>query len=200
LIPLETSIFFSLPTVLTVFDTLVVLAVILLKGLPSTADFSYHITILPILHPIMNISWLMSICLTVSITVERYYSVCLKKNSKKVDFKIKIGLIITFLFAVIYNIPKCMEYTWQTNPSRTDYDQYDEDWNNLRVDLNLDLYGKSHLEILHQYPEIIESGHYLRKQKKILTKGFRVLSGLYHHARSLRHLNFSAHLYEMTCY
>ena len=57
-----------------------------------------------------------------------------------------------------------MEYTWQTNPSRADYDQYDEIWNNnLSVKLNLDLYGKSHLEILHQYPEIIESGHYLRK-------------------------------------
>ena len=57
-----------------------------------------------------------------------------------------------------------MEYTWQTNPSRADYDQYDEIWNNnLSVNLNLDLYGKSHLEILHQYPEIIESGHYLRK-------------------------------------
>jgi len=56
-----------------------------------------------------------------------------------------------------------MEYTWQTNPSRTDYDQYDEKWNNLRVNLNLDLYGKSHLEILHKYPEIIESEYYLRQ-------------------------------------
>ena len=150
-----------LSIVLTVFDMLVVLAVVLLKGLPSTADFSYHITILPIVHPIMNISWLMSLCLTVCITVERYYSVCLKKKTE--NSKIKIGLIITFLVVVIYNITKCMEYTWQTNPSRTDYDQYDEKWNNLRVNLNLDLYGKSHLEILHQYPEIIESGHYLRK-------------------------------------
>ena len=150
-----------LSIVLTVFDTLVVLAVVLLKGLPSTADFSYHITILPILHPTMNISWLMSLCLTVCITVERYYSVCLKKKTE--SCKIKIGLIITFLVVVIYNISKCMEYTWQTNPSRTDYDQYDEKWNNLGVNLNLDLYGKSHLEILHQYPEIIESGHYLRK-------------------------------------
>ena len=70
---------------------------------------------------------------------------------------------MTFLFVVVYNIPKCMEYTWQKNPSRTDYDQYDEKWNNLRVNLSLDLKGKSHLEILHQYPEIIESGHYLRK-------------------------------------
>ena len=103
----------------------------------------------------------MSLCLTVCITVERYYSVCLKKKTE--NCKVKIGLIITFLVVVIYNITKCMEYTWQTNPSRTDYDQYDEIWNNLRVDLNLDLYGKSHLEILHQYPDVIESGQYSSK-------------------------------------
>ena len=69
--------FLSFPVVLTFFDTMVVVFVIFLKGGPSMDEtFLFHINILPICHPLMNIFWFMSVYLIVFITLERFYAVC----------------------------------------------------------------------------------------------------------------------------
>ena len=72
-------------------DAMVVLTVVLLKGLPNTDDYSYHVNILPVFHPVMNISWLMSILLTVLITLERYYAICWRGVALKKTETIEIA-------------------------------------------------------------------------------------------------------------
>ena len=56
-----------------------------------------------------------------------------------------------------------MEYSWETNTVRTKYDPYDKIWNEIKSDYDKDrsfdpLNSKGHLEILQEYPDIVETG------------------------------------------
>ena len=80
--------------------------------------------LLPVVHPLMNLTWIMSIYLTVLLAIERFLVICwtnlkTKHYTKK---RTKVALLFTFVFVVIYNIPKCMEYTWETQTIRTGKD------------------------------------------------------------------------------
>ena len=61
---------------LAAFDSLVVISVVLLKGIPSVVETSYQTDLLLYLYPLMNISWMTSIYLTVLLSLERYVGIC----------------------------------------------------------------------------------------------------------------------------
>ena len=112
---------FLLLLALCVFDFLVIVTVILLKGIPTIDENHSLKLLLPVVHPLMNLTWIMSIYLTVLLAIERFMVICwtnlkTKHYTKK---RTKVYLLFTFVFVVIYNIPKCMEYTWETHTIRT---------------------------------------------------------------------------------
>ena len=142
------------------------MTVILLKGWPNVTESSYHTLIFPIVHPLMMGSLMMSIYLTVLLTLERFYAVCLKGTAKKQgnQERIKSIMFILFILVVIFIIPKCMEYTWQSSDVRTDYDLEERNWTNIlnnmddwdKRQFNLD--SGDHLAFLQKYRFIAESG------------------------------------------
>ena len=166
-------------SVLAVFDTLVVLTVILLKGWPNVTESSYHLMIFPIVHPLMMGSLMMSIYLIVLLTLERFYAVCLKGRAKKQgnQERIKLMMVVIFALVVIFIFPKCMEYTWQSSDVRTDYDLQDRKWTNILNNMsdfekrkyNLD--NGDHLAFLQNYRSIAESGAIDSKLTKYLHEG-----------------------------
>ena len=104
---------FLLLLALCVFDFLVIVTVILLKGIPTIEENHSLKLLLPVVHPLMNLTWIMSIYLTVLLAIERFMVICwtnlkTKHYTKK---RTKVYLLFTFVFVGIYNIPKCMEYT-----------------------------------------------------------------------------------------
>ena len=115
---------------LTVFDLIILLTVMLLKGWPNVAESSYHVAMFPILHPIMHTSWIMSIYLTVLLTLERFHAICLKRLSEKQgnNKRIKLSIVVVFVVVVMYNVPKFLEYTWTSSIVRTEYDSDDKLW------------------------------------------------------------------------
>ena len=149
---------------LAIVDSMVLMNVILLKGWPNMVETaSFYVNIFPIAHPMMNLSWIMSIYLTVLLTVERYYALCWSRKTKSNAKKTKIVLGCILLFAIIYSIPKCMEYTVRSNQIRTDYDLQDRLWNNLFKEnptLPIDLQTNDHFTLLQTKPDNAESGTY----------------------------------------
>ena len=106
---------------LCIFDFLVVVTVILLKGIPTIDENHSLKLLLPVVHPLMNLTWMMSIYLTVLLAIERFMVICWTNLKTKYYTKkgTKVYLVFTFVFVAIYNIPKCMEYTWETQTIRT---------------------------------------------------------------------------------
>ena len=53
--------------------------------------------------------------------------------------------------AMVYNIPKFLEYTLKSNTIRTNYDLQDQIWANIS-------HGSNHFDLLKSYPDNAESG------------------------------------------
>ena len=65
--------------------------------------------------------------------------------------------------AMVYNIPKCLEYTLKSNTIRTDYDLQDHNWTSIlkkdEDDLVSYYFGTNdHFDILKSKPDAAESG------------------------------------------
>ena len=83
---IEKSSFFTIKSpyflALAIFDSMVLLNVILLKGLPNMVEnSSLYVNIFTTAHPMMNLSWTMSIYLTLFLTLERYFALCWSTGS-----------------------------------------------------------------------------------------------------------------------
>ena len=158
---------------LPVFDTIVIVSLILLKGWPNVAESSNHIFAFTMAHPIMNCSYMMSIYLTVLMTLERFHAVCLKGMAKRQSNKkrIKLTLVLTLAIVVSFNLPKFLEYTLKSSYIRTDYDLDESiltsavnrlpDWKRrsyFDYDYTSPNKKPDHLAFLQSYQEIAESG------------------------------------------
>ena len=156
--------FFSF-VALAVFDTLVIVAVVLLKGWPNVAVFPNLVYIFPITHPLLSCAYMMSIYLTVLMTLERFHAIHVKRMAKIEGSQKKIKWTIGFTFAliVLFNVPKFMEYTWSLNDIRTNYDFDEKEWTSLvaktesyyRNKFSLD---KGHFEFFQNFRDYAELG------------------------------------------
>ena len=149
--------------VLAVFDTFLLITVVGIKGIPLLADTSSHIQFFTAAHPIMNISWITSIYLTILLTLERYNTIVIRGRVKNETSRKKIGLsiLVIILVVVAYNVPKCLEYTLKSIEVRTDYDLQNRNWTNLvrnlperfRINMNdLDFFNNPN------YQDMMETG------------------------------------------
>ena len=147
---------------LTIFDAMVLMIVSFIKGWPVILDTKFHVTIFPIAYPLLNLSWIMGIYLTVLLSLERFHAICMKGLEKKQgnNKRIKLSIGITFLFVCVYNIPKCMEYSWISKTIRTDYDAGDGIWSNLTQNRKYKtlLKNSNHLKFKESYPDIAALG------------------------------------------
>ena len=152
---------------LAVFDTVVALTVILLKGLPNVSESSYHVDVFPVAHPLLSCSYVTSIYLTVLMTLERFHAICLKGIAKKQNNQklIIFILILIFAFASIFNIPKFLEYTLKDSDVRTSYDIKDKIWTEQLKKVNVNPYktfynldNNDHLSLMQNYRDNMESG------------------------------------------
>ena len=109
---------------LAIFDSLVISAVVLLKGVPSVAESSYQVNIFQLLYPCMNISWTSSIYLTILLSFERFLGICYPNVAREFCTlkKTMIYIIATFTFSCVYNIPRFIEYELTNVLARTSYD------------------------------------------------------------------------------
>ena len=145
---------------------------IFLKGLPSIFDSDeLHVQIFPIFHPLLNLSLMMSIYLTILMTLDRYSAVIWQRKQGNPK-KMKLSVTILFLVCSIYTIPKWMEYRWESRYTRVDYDLQENEWTKEVVDkLNYwlqrdyNLKAKGSLKFLEEHPEIVESESSLSKCK-----------------------------------
>ena len=101
-----------------------------IKGIPLIAETSHHITMFTAIHPIMNISLIISIYLTILLTLERFNTIvitgmAMRETSQK---KIKLSMLAIILVFVTYNIPKFFEYTLKSTKVRSDYDLQNKKW------------------------------------------------------------------------
>ena len=107
----------------------------------------------------MNMSWTMSIYLTLFLTLERYFALCWIRRRTADIKKTKKIVVVIFLMAMVYNIPKCLEYTLKSNTIRTDYDLQDHIWTSIFKRNDRDYFGtNNHFDILKSEPDIAESG------------------------------------------
>ena len=143
----------------------------LLKGWPNVADSSYQVLVFPVAHPLLSCAYLTSIYFTVLMTLERFHAICLKGMAKKQESHGRIKLILFFIgiSAIIFCIPKSMEYTWKTSDIRQDYDLQDREWTQLVKNISENTFGKGginewelknldHKAFLQNYRDIAESG------------------------------------------
>jgi hypothetical protein len=109
---------------LAIFDSLVIFAVVLLKGVPSVAEFSYQVNIFQLLYPCMNISWTSSIYFTILLSFERFLGICYPNLAREFCTlkKTMIYIIATFTFSCVYNIPRFFEYELTDVLARSYYD------------------------------------------------------------------------------
>eukprot|EP00095_Tigriopus_kingsejongensis_P010932 snap_masked-scaffold206_size259025-processed-gene-1.14 protein:Tk10932 transcript:snap_masked-scaffold206_size259025-processed-gene-1.14-mRNA-1 annotation:"fmrfamide receptor" len=97
--------------------------------------------VLCVVYPIGMIAQTGSIYMTLSVTIERYLVVCwpLKARSICTNGRAKLSVFFFALFAVIYNIPRFFEVTWET--------QYLEDFGENRTVIAVTDFRKSALYI-----------------------------------------------------
>ena len=108
----------------------------------------------------------MSIYVTVLMTLERFHTIGLKRLSKKQgnQRRVKFLLIVIFVFAAAFNIPKSMEYTWETTDIRTNYDLKNQKWTAILNDMwgsyknKYKLNNEGHLAFLKNHRDVVESG------------------------------------------
>jgi len=101
--------FVQLLVVLSIFDLLVLIVEIGIFGFPAISTWyttNVYFSILPTWIGLVNIGRVGSVGATVSITIERYLSIC---HSHKTCVGKPLLLIIPSMFAVFYNIPKFFE-------------------------------------------------------------------------------------------
>ena len=110
---------------MAVFDSLVIAAVVLLKGMPSVVESSYQVYFFQFLYPCMNIAWTASIFLTVLMSFERFLGICHQNAAKQfcTHKKTMIYILAIFIFSCVYNIPRFNEYELVDILVRTEYDQ-----------------------------------------------------------------------------
>ena len=109
---------------LAILDSLIVLTVILLRGMPSVVGSLYQVYSFPYLYPTMNIAWTASIYLTVLMSFQQFLGVCHQDKSGKISTPKKtiIYIVVTIIFSCIYNTPRFQEYELVDILTRTDYD------------------------------------------------------------------------------
>ena len=109
---------------LAVCDSLVIVTVILLKGMPLILETSYQVYLYPYIYPLMNIAWTISIYLTVILSLERYLGVCWREVAKTFCTigKTLLYIAIIVVFSSVYNIPRFKEYQLSEILVRTGYD------------------------------------------------------------------------------
>ena len=110
------------------------MSAILLKGLPSIFDSDeFHVQIFPLFHPLLNLSLMMSIYLTILMTLDRYSAVIWQRKQGNPK-KMKLSVTILFLVCSIYTIPKWMEYRRESRYTRVDYDLQEKEWTKEVID------------------------------------------------------------------
>ena len=122
---------------------------------------SFYVNIFTTAHPMMNMSWTMSIYLTLFLTLERYFALCWSGRRTANIKKTKKIVVVIFLMAMVYNIPKCLEYTLKSNTIRTDYDLQDHKWTSIlkKNPWVGNYFGTNdHFDILKSKPDETESG------------------------------------------
>ena len=67
----------------------------------------------PILYPINWISYSTGIYMTVLLTLERYYAVCILRGTPNLK-KTKIVILCVCIFAMLYNLPHFFEEKWNS--------------------------------------------------------------------------------------
>ena len=85
--------------------------------------------------------------------------ICMKGLEKKQgnNQRIKLFLALTFLSMFVYNIPKCMEYSWNSKTIRSEYDAGDDIWTDLKRKYIM-LKGFNHLDFNEKYPAMAALG------------------------------------------
>ena len=67
----------------------------------------------PILYPINWISYSTGIYMTVLLTLERYYAVCILRGTPNLK-KTKIVIMCVCIFSMLYNLPHFFEEKWNS--------------------------------------------------------------------------------------
>ena len=147
---------------LAIFDAMVLLCVILVKGWPNIVESvwnDFHIKIFLVFHPLLSLSMLMGIYLTIMMTLERYAAVCWKRTKNDIK-KTKLLVILLFFVCSIYILPKCLEYTFKSRYIRKEYDLQESNWSNVvPLDLQIDysLKTKGSLKFLQENQWILDA-------------------------------------------
>ena len=106
-------------------DSLLIVTSILLfsfTGFKHTGVAFFHLYqdriypyILPVVYPIAMAAQTGSAYMTLMVTIERYLVVCwpLKARSVCTNGRAKLAVLLVLTFAVIYNIPRFLEVTWE---------------------------------------------------------------------------------------
>ena len=97
---------------LAIADTITVFTFILLWGGPTLLGVGKPL-FYPILYPINWISYSTGIYLTVLLTLERYYAVCILRGTPNLK-KTKIVILCVYIFAILYNLPHFFEEKWDS--------------------------------------------------------------------------------------
>ena len=97
---------------LAIADTITAFTMILLWGGPKLLGADKP-PFYPILYPINWISYSSGIYLTVLLTLERYYAVCIIRGTPNLK-KTKIVIVCVCIFAILYNLPHFFEETWDS--------------------------------------------------------------------------------------
>lgn len=105
----STRSFTKLLIALAICDLIYLVISLIIFGFPTLSEEfkkNIYVFVLPVCYGLAHVSRVGSISLTLSVTIERYYSVCHPLS----QFQIKRHLLtISLLFAIVYNIPRFFE-------------------------------------------------------------------------------------------
>ena len=113
-------------------DTLFLVAQIISVGLKEAAGagglYDALDLTLPVTHPLKGFAYICSIYLLILLTFERFIAIYCANSRDKFDWKTymedktKTFIGIVILFSLIWNLPKCFQWKWKTDPKiqRTD--------------------------------------------------------------------------------
>ena len=97
---------------MAISDTITAFTMILLWGGPTLLGVGKP-PFYPVRYPINWISYSAGIYLTVLLTLERYYAVCILRGIPNLK-KTKIVIACVCIFAMLYNFPHFFEEKWDT--------------------------------------------------------------------------------------
>ncbi|QQP56689.1 Uncharacterized protein FKW44_001440, partial [Caligus rogercresseyi] len=118
------------------YDSILILTGILMFGIPALYTYTRYLFtyyywnifpfITPITYPVGLIAQTGSAYLTLCVTIERYVAVCLPLRARSLCTygRARCYVICIGIFAIVYNLPRFWEVTWET----TYYSEFDSNY------------------------------------------------------------------------